>query len=88
MYKITLKESANKELLQLPKQAFIKIQAAIGKLAGDPRPAGVKKLKDSEEDLYRIRVGDYRIIYTIDDGIKIVSIRRIGHRKDIYRYLD
>jgi len=88
MYKITFKISANKDLQQLPKLAFIKIQAAIGKLAKDPRPAGVKKLKDSSEDLYRIRVGDYRVIYIIDNGIKIVTIRRIGHRRDIYRYLD
>jgi mRNA interferase RelE/StbE len=86
MYNITFKASANKELQQLPKQAFEKVRIAINKLAGDPRPAGVKKLKDSSEDLYRIRVGDYRIIYAIDDGIRIVTIRRIGHRKDIYRY--
>jgi mRNA interferase RelE/StbE len=54
-------------------------------LANNPRPIGVKKLKDSSEDLYRIRVGDYRVIYTINDGIRIVNILRIGHRKDIYK---
>ncbi len=56
----------------------------IDKLASDPRPAGSKKLKDSEEDLWRIRVGDYRIIYLIDDQIRIVNIRKVGHRKDVY----
>ncbi len=88
MYKVTFKASANKELQQLPGQAYIKISAAIGKLAENPRPGGVKKLKGEGEDLYRIRAGDYRVIYTINDGIKIITILRIGHRKDIYRYLD
>jgi mRNA interferase RelE/StbE len=70
MYKITFKDSANKELLRLPKQSILKIVAAIDELAEEPRPLGVKKLKDSSEDLYRIRVGDYRIIYaTIASGL-------------------
>ncbi|MGQ0738021.1 MAG: type II toxin-antitoxin system RelE family toxin [Bacteroidota bacterium] len=50
-------------------------------------PGGVKKLKGEKEDLYRIRSGDYRIIYSIEDKIRIVDIRKIGHRKDIYRWL-
>ncbi len=85
MYQITLKDSANKELQRLSKAVVTKITIAINGLSQNPRPNGVKKLKDSDEDLYRIRVGDYRIIYVIDDGIKIVNIRRIGHRKDIYK---
>jgi mRNA interferase RelE/StbE len=85
MYKITFKNSAYKELEQLSKSIVRKIAVAIDELANNPRPVGVKKLKDSSEDLYRIRVGDYRIIYTINDGIRIVNILRIGHRKDIYK---
>jgi mRNA interferase RelE/StbE len=85
MYQITFKDSAYKELQKLSKPFINKIVAAIDELKRNPRPIGVKKLKDSSEDLYRIRVGDYRIVYAINDGIKIVNIRRIGHRKDIYR---
>lgn len=85
MYQITFKESASKELQRLSKSVIKKIIFSINELSENPRPSGVKKLKDSNENLYRIRVGDYRIIYVIDDGIKIVNIRRIGHRKDIYR---
>ena len=84
MYRITFKPSAHKELLQVPKSAVKKIVIAIDRLVENPRPMGVKKLKGTKEDLYRIRVGDYRVIYTVDDVIRIVNIRRIGDRKDIY----
>lgn len=85
MYKITFKNSAYKELERLPKSTVRKIAVAIDKLADNPKPIGIKKLKDSSEDLYRIRVGDYRVIYAINEGIRIVNILRIGHRKDIYK---
>ncbi len=84
-YSVSLRRSALKELQSLPKTAVQKVSGAIDKLAENPRPDGVKKLKGSEEDLYRIRVGDFRIVYSIEDEIKIVDIRKIGHRKDIYR---
>jgi mRNA interferase RelE/StbE len=84
MYKITFKNSAYKELERLPKSTVRKIVIAINDLEVDPKPVGVKKLKDSK-DLYRIRVGDYRVIYSINEEIKIVNILRIGHRKDIYK---
>lgn len=84
-YSVSLRRSALKELQSLPKTAVQKVGGAIDKLAENPRPDGVKKLKSSEEDLYRIRVGDFRIVYSIEDEIKIVDIRKIGHRKDIYR---
>jgi len=84
IYKIILKYYASKELQQLPKAAVNKIVSSINGLIENPRPAGVKKFKGSDEDLYRIRVGDYRIIYVINEGIKIVNIRRVGYRKDIY----
>ncbi len=85
MYTISIKPSALKELSKLPKATVKKAEKAISALAENPRPDGVKKLKGSEEDLYRIRVGDYRIIYSIEEEIKIVDILKIGHRKDIYR---
>lgn len=54
-------------------------------LANNPRPIGSKKLKGASENLWRIRIGDYRVVYLIEDSIKIIEIRKIGHRKDIYR---
>jgi len=85
MYSISIKPSALKELSRLPKAIVKKTEKAIDALAKEPRPVGVKKLKGIEEDLYRIRVGDYRIIYSIEDEIKIIDILKIGHRKEIYR---
>ena len=85
MYSISINPSALKELIKLPKVMVKKAEKAFSSLANNPRPVGVKKLKDSKEDLYRVRVGDYRIIYSIEDEIKIIDILRIGHRKDIYK---
>ena len=61
-----------------------KVAVAIDELAIEPRPEGSKKLKSSDENLWRIRIGDYRVLYIIEDTIKVVEIRKIGHRKDIY----
>ena len=83
-YQISFKESARKELLALPKKAVSKIVPAIDGLADEPRPVGVKKLKGQGENLYRIRVGNYRVIYLIDDAIQIVNIRRVADRKEVY----
>lgn len=85
MYVIIISQSALKELHNLQKQTVRKIEKAINGLAQNPRPAGVKKLKGNSEDLYRIRSGDYRVVYAIEDEIRIVDIRKIGHRKDIYK---
>ena len=85
MYRIIFKKSAIKELQRLPTFAVKNIGKAIDRLAETPRPEGSKKLVDSKEDMWRIRVGDYRILYVIEDKIQIIDIRRIGHRKDIYK---
>jgi mRNA interferase RelE/StbE len=85
MYNISINQSALKELGKLPKAMAKKAEKAIDALAEEPRPVGVKKLKGADEDLYRIRVGDFRIIYSIEDEIKIVDVLKIGHRKEIYR---
>lgn len=84
-YKIIIGGSALKQLQKISQKEAERIKNAIDSLAENPRPSGVKKLKGVSETLYRIRSGDYRVIYTIDDGIKIVDIRQIGNRKDIYR---
>ena len=84
MYKITIKKSAQKELEQISPPYHQKIINAIDALAEDPRPEGVKKLK-GEEGAYRIRVADYRVIYTLEDIIQIIEVQRIRHRKDVYK---
>jgi mRNA interferase RelE/StbE len=61
-----------------------RIERRIRQLADNPRPPGSKKLKDMLEH-YRIRQGDYRIVYTVEDEIRIVAIIHVGHRKDVYR---
>lgn len=85
MYKIKISQSALKELHGLQKQTVKKIENVISALANNPRPSGVKKLKEKNENLYRVRSGDYRVVYAIEEEISIVDIRKIGHRKDIYK---
>ena len=83
-YSIIYKRSAAEELLQLPATVAFKVRAAINKLSENPRPQGCKKLKGSNSD-YRIRLGNYRIIYSIADNVLIVTVIKIAHRKDVYR---
>ncbi len=85
MYSISITQSALKELKQLDKPDVRKIEKLIDGLAENPRPPGVKKLKGLDEDVYRVRTGDYRVIYVIEDKVRIVEVRKVGHRKDIYR---
>ena len=83
MFRIEVKKSAQKELSQIPPPYNKKIVQAIDGLALNPRPASCKKLKGSEA--YRIRVADYRIVYTIEEVIQLIEIQRIRHRKDVYK---
>ncbi len=82
-YKILLETRARREFLDLPDKVRRRIQEGIDDLATNPRPPGVKKLAGI--DGYRLRRGDYRILFTINDGAKEIRIYRIGHRRDIYR---
>jgi len=82
-YRILIKPSAKKELEKLPKKDLQKIVVKIQNLSSDPRPAGSEKLSD--DDKFRIRQGNYRIVYSIEDFKLIVFVVKIGHRKDIYR---
>ena len=84
MYQIKIKKEALKELRQLPKNAAAAITKSIEELSEIPRPNGCKKLKGTKENIWRIRVSNYRVIYLIDDVIRIINVRSIGHRKDIY----
>lgn len=83
MYAIRLLPKATKELDHFSKEIFNQIKEEIERLCENPRPFGCLKLR--AEEGYRIRVGDYRILYRIDDQAKNVFIYRIKHRKDAYR---
>ena len=83
-YAITLKPSARRELAKLPKPDGEWIARAIDGLAHQPRPQGCKKLANAD-DLWRIRVGDYRVVYRIEDARLVVLVVRIGHRRDVFR---
>ena len=84
-YSVVYSKTALREIKSLPQLYARKIYEKTAMLAENPRPIGCKKLVGSKEEIWRIRIGDYRILYTIDDQIKIVDIRRIGHRRDIYQ---
>ena len=83
-YRITFARSARKELQALDAAIVSRIFAKIEALAGRPRPAKYVKLR-GKNNLWRIRVGVYRVVYTIDDRQKLVDIITVRHRKDVYR---
>jgi mRNA interferase RelE/StbE len=83
LYSVRIKRSAEKEMDSLPASVFNRIAEAIRALASDPRPHGSRKLRGLEQ--YGLRVGAYRILYTVDDTNRIVEIIAVGHRKDVYR---
>jgi mRNA interferase RelE/StbE len=83
-YQILVLPAAKRQLKKLPKQAQAVIVGVIEALAKNPRPSGAKKLV-GEEDLYRVRTRDYRIVYEIRDQQLIVAVVKVGHRRDIYR---
>ena len=82
-YSIEILRRAQKELAQLPRQEYERVKEAIQNLSLDPRPQGCKKLAGREG--WRIRVGNYRIIYEIDDAQQRLAILHIGHRRDVYK---
>ena len=82
MYRLVIDRYAQKQLGKIPPPHFNRIINAINDLAGNPRPVGCKKLTGRPG--YRICIGDYRVIYTIQDKILAVFVIDIGHRKNIY----
>ncbi len=85
-YKIQFNKKYLKDLEKIPAYAQKQISAKVLALGIDPRPEGCKKLHGSgNTPLYRIRAGDYRVIYTINDDILLVLVIEVGHRKEIYR---
>lgn len=85
-YRVELKRSAQDALAKIPQPHRRRIANRIDRLAENPRPRGLDKLA-GVEPLYRIRVGDYRIVYQIQDDVLLVLVVRIGGRGDVYRNL-
>ncbi len=83
-YKVEFSARAIKDLHSIPITYQGKIIEKVESLGEKPYPKGCLKLKGLQENLWRIRVGDYRILYQVDDSVKVVDIRKIGHRKNIY----
>ena len=83
MYKLRLARSARKELEALPDAVLARVARQLDALETTPRPRGCKKLRGAI-DLWRVRVGNYRIIYWIDDGALVIEVRAIRDRKDAY----
>ncbi len=83
MYKILFTSRVLKELNELENTIYLKVREKIFTLADDPRPVGSLKL--TSENGYRIRSGDFRILYEINDNMKTVTLLRIGHRRDVYK---
>jgi mRNA interferase RelE/StbE len=82
-FQVEVRRSAERELARLSTEAQQRIARALLALGEQPLPPGVKKLKGSEG--YRIRIGDYRVLYTMDTKEKKISIFAIGHRREVYR---
>ncbi len=83
MYQLEVSHAAHQQIRRLPLQTQERVNAAITSLAENPRPTGTKKL--TARDGYRVRVGDYRILYQVNDTAKVVIIYRVMSRGDVYR---
>lgn len=82
-WRVEVQRSAEKELAKVPTEARTRITAVLLAMIDDPFPRGFKKLQGSEG--YRIRVGQYRLLYRVDSAARFVWVGAIGHRKDVYR---
>lgn len=84
-YQVEIETSAAKQIQKLQRRDRVRIMDAIDALAIDPRPHGCIKLSGMDIDAYRIRVGMFRIVYVIEDGLLIVTVTRVSHRREVYR---
>jgi mRNA interferase RelE/StbE len=85
-YRLAIRPAAERDLRALPPDMLARVDARIRALADQPRPHGVERLRGPQGGL-RLRVGDYRILYDVDDAQQIVIIGRVRHRRDVYRRL-
>lgn len=84
MFKVFFKRSAEKELRRLPLAIIKRIELIIGELKDEVSISNIKKMIGSSL-VYRVRVGDYRVVYVLDNELKTITIIKIAHRKDVYR---
>ncbi len=84
MYRVLLERAAEKDLARLPSGIHARVIAAVQALGMNPRPPGCRKLAGSKHD-WRIREGDYRVVYEIADAIRVVRVNRVRHRREVYR---
>jgi mRNA interferase RelE/StbE len=84
VYEVYLERAAENDLKRLPTTTFHRIISQIRALAENPRPSGCRKLAGSKND-WRIRIGDHRVLYEIDEKVKAVRIMRVRHRREVYR---
>ena len=83
-YTVELSNRAKRDLAALPAEVQTRIVKALRTLEANPRPSGVEKLK-GEDNAYRLRVGDYRILYEVHDKVLLVLVVKVGHRREVYR---
>ena len=83
-YRLEFTPGADQQLRKLPKQVQVRLRPHIDALAQNPRPSGIEKLK-GEDNAYRLRVGDYRVLYEVQDKVLLVLVVKIGHRREVYR---
>lgn len=84
MHEIYIERRAERDLKRVPTGEFDRIIRAIRALAEEPRPTGCRKIEGSKND-WRIRVGDYRVVYEIDDSAQAIRVMRVRHRSEVYR---
>ena len=84
MYRVLLESAAEKDLRRLSPDIHDRVITVIQGLTANPRPPGCRKLTGSKND-WRIRVGDYRVLYEIADAIRVVRVNRVRHRREVYR---
>ena len=85
-HRLLFSPAAVRDFRALPRDVQTRLKPRIDALANDPRPSGCRKLS-GEDELYRIRVGDYRVLYAVRDQVLVVLVVRVGNRRDVYRKL-
>jgi mRNA interferase RelE/StbE len=83
-YRLEFTPSADRQFRKLPVQLQARLKPHIDALIQNPRPSGIEKLK-GEDNAYRLRVGDYRILYEVHDKVLLVLVVKVGHRREVYR---
>jgi mRNA interferase RelE/StbE len=83
-YEVQVENSAAKAIQRLQVHDQVRVLKAVAALSFEPRPNGCTKLSGFDA-AYRVRVGNYRIVYIVDDSVRVITVTRVGHRRDVYR---